>query len=205
MYVVETMVGSCHRNNLLSGTHLIEEEAVGEVVHEPSDFTAGGRLMPTHGYVVRRITSKFAGCHREPSSVSGCCLKHRLRHSLVEGAVKAADEVGRGRFSQLSFGEKLIDFSLHPYVCACFDLKVPSMAGVQIVDQRSFDVARPGVVSLDQVAVVAVHDRHEVCQSSGGPRVKFRAQGSGTLNQLNNVVRERGGQIGEVAGLDSRW
>ena len=66
-----------------------------------------------------------------------------------------------------------IDVRLHPDVRGGFQLQVPARRVLlEVLSQRALDVPGPGVVALDQVAVVRVHDANEIRQVTGRPRVE---------------------------------
>jgi hypothetical protein len=205
MDVVETMMGDCHRHDLLGRTHPAKFEAACEVVHEPSDVASRGRVMATNGHILRRLAAEFAGHQLEAPAVARFHLPHRPRKIPVEVAVNLLHELARRRFIELALGEQGVYLPLDADVRARFDLKVSATASVQIIDQRSLDVARPGVVALDQVAVVAVHDRNELRQASCRTGVKPRTQGARALDQFDDGVCQGWGEAIELAGLDSRW
>ena len=205
MDVVETMMRGCHRHDLLGRAHPAKLEAACEVVHEPSDFAARGRVMATNGHVLRRLAAEFAGHHLEAPAVARLHLPHRPWKIPVEVAVNLLDELARCGFIELALGEQVVYLLLDADVRARFDLKVSATASVQIVNQRSLDVAGPGVVALDQVAVVAVHDRNELRQASCRTGVKPRTQCDRALDQLDDGVRQGWGEAIELAGLDSSW
>ena len=122
--------------------------------------------MATNGHDLRSVAAEFAGHHLEAPAVARLHLPHRPRKIPVEVAVNLLHELARRGFIELALGEQVVYLLLDADVRARFELKVSATAGIQIIDQRSLDVARPGVVALDQVAVVAVQDR----TSSARPR-----------------------------------
>ena len=46
-----------------------------------------------------------------------------------------------------------------------------ALVAIEFPCERTFDVARPRVVPFDEIAVVRIHDAHEVCEVCGGARV----------------------------------
>ncbi len=77
-----------------------------------------------------------------------------------------------------------------------FDLEVTLFRVAAIVlPQRALDVDGVRVVSLDQVAVVAVHRAHERCQRAQQTRWQRAAQAGAALGQFEREV----GQFDTVA------
>jgi hypothetical protein len=55
--------------------------------------------------------------------------------------MKLAHEIGRRRLVQLATCEEGVDFLLHANVGARLDLKIAPSSSIQVVVQRSFDIA----------------------------------------------------------------
>ncbi len=61
-----------------------------------------------------------------------------------------------------------------------FELEVaPLLVLVEIACQRALDIARACVVALDQVAVIGVHDAHEIGEIGSRARMQALAERGG--------------------------
>ena len=113
-----------------------------------------------------------------------------------------ACDAGSGRRSLSSHS---VDVRLHADVCGRFQLQVPApLVFLEVLRQRAFDVAWSGVVTLDQVAVVRVHDADEVRQMRRGPRVECRAERGRRGSQVGQYVQHRLRRVLETRGFYSR-
>jgi len=109
--------------------------------------------------------------------------------------------------STWSIGQSLflgeaIDLCLNPHVSACLELKV-STVGVELLLQRPFDVPRPGVVPLDQVAVIAVHDPHEGRKVERSVRRQHLSKLCCLDGESYRPVRNRSRELLEMGRLDA--
>lgn len=72
-----------------------------------------------------------------------------------------------------------------------FELKVSLFRiGAVVVSHRAFDVDGMGVVSLDKVAIVAVHGPHEIGERLGGGRGQAAVESGGGLRELKHEFIE---------------
>jgi len=62
--------------------------------------------------------------------------------------------------------------------------------------QGTVDVARVGVVALDQVRVVAVHRAHELGDRQPNHRVQLGRELAGLAGQVEGQILEHGGALG---------
>ena len=165
------MMSSGHRDDPARSAHALESITLREVVHEVVDARAGWRLVPADSDVVFRSRSPFARRHRELSTNAGD-PKHRLRRISIELPVKPPNELGRRGLGRRSCGCDAIHFRLHADVRRCFHLEAaPVFVAIEVPRKRAFDVARTGVVSFDEIAVVGVHHTHDVRKVCGGAHV----------------------------------
>jgi len=66
-----------------------------------------------------------------------------------------------------------IDFGLHTNVRRSLKLKIATtFVLIQLSRQCPFDVTRPRIVTFDEIAVVGVHDAHQLRQIRGGARMQ---------------------------------
>lgn len=67
--------------------------------------------------------------------------------------MEPANRLARRRFTRRTRRESFIQRALNANVRARFELQVaPFVVGIEVIAQRTLDVARPRVVTLDQVA-----------------------------------------------------
>ncbi|WP_211256231.1 hypothetical protein [Edaphobacter aggregans] len=67
----------------------------------------------------------------------------------------------------------MIDLRLDSDMRRCFDLQVaPLLILVQLPRQSALNISGPRIVSLDQVAVVGIHDAHSISQVRGCERMQ---------------------------------
>jgi len=58
-----------------------------------------------------------------------------------------------------------------------FKLKIaPPLALFELSREGAFDITRPGIMAFDEIAVVCVHDAHELRQIRGGAGMKGMSQ-----------------------------
>ncbi|HEY3031854.1 MAG TPA: hypothetical protein VGJ68_16975 [Bradyrhizobium sp.] len=73
-----------------------------------------------------------------------------------------------------------------------FDLQVTSFTVlIEFSSERALDVAGPRVVSFDKVAIIGVHDPHEVGKIDRGARIEGGTKGRRFTRQLSNNIRDR--------------
>jgi hypothetical protein len=74
-------------------------------------------------------------------------------------------------------------------VGTCFELEVASrVIRVEIICECTLDVARARVVSLDEVAVVAIHQANEIRQARRACRVQASTERRGRSNEVGDDV-----------------
>ena len=131
-------------------------------------------------------------------------LQHRLGRVAIELAVHPSDEILRRRLGQRAVGGLLVDHRLHAHVRGGLELQIaPRLVGVELAGQRPLDVARPRVMALDQVAVVGVHDPHEIGEVRRRPRMQRLAERRRRRRQLRDDIRDRPRRVGQPGRLDA--
>ncbi len=99
--------------------------------------------------------------------------QHLRRGVAVEFAMEPENEIDGSRLRQAIFQRHRIDFGLHAHMGGGLDLQVaPRLVVVEIAVDGARDIARPGVMAFDQVAVVGVHDPHEASEIGGSLRIE---------------------------------
>ena len=66
----------------------------------------------------------------------------------------------------------------------------PRLVDIEFVGQRPLNVSWPGVVPLDQVGVIAIHDPHQVRQAGGCSGVEAGAKLAGRGGQLRQEIQQ---------------
>jgi hypothetical protein len=89
MYVVETMMGRCHRHDLCRPTHPLERKSLLEIPHEVCDAGARRRNMPTNSDVMFRICAPFTWNHPKRALLS-LDEEHGFRRIAIELAMQPA-------------------------------------------------------------------------------------------------------------------
>lgn len=115
----------------------------------------------------------------------------------IEFRVQPSKKTYRCRFRQLPIGSQAVDLGLQANVRGRLELQIAAvLVSIEVSDQRPFDVARARIVAFDQVAVVGVHDAHEIGEVGCGTRVQAFAQNSRRRRQLYQRIRDSFGYIG---------
>ena len=132
--------------------------------------------------------------HHDPACPQFLDPRQAVRELCVEAAVQL-DRQRRGR----QHGQRVaIDRRLHRDMRCRLALQVASLRIPGIIElQRPFDVDRPSVMTLDQVAVVAVHAADEVADRENRFRRKSSRQGRCLRAELEREVAQVGpGRMG---------
>ena len=86
-----------------------------------------------------------------------------------------------------------------------FPLEVPPcFVARKVTRERAHDVARARVMAFDQIAVIGVHDAHEVGKGGGRRGVQAAAEPGGRRSKLRHDVIELARHLIEQCGFDSR-
>ncbi|MEX2271067.1 MAG: hypothetical protein WD690_06330 [Vicinamibacterales bacterium] len=87
------------------------------------------------------------------------------------------NEFNGGGFRGLSLLAQSIHFRLHAHVRGGFHLEVSSsFLRIELSCERALNIARPRVVTFDEIAVVRVHQTDECRQVRGGQRMQGTAE-----------------------------
>ena len=89
-------------------------------------------------------------------------------------------------------------------MCCGLDLQVATtFVAIKFAGQGSLDIARPCVVPFDQIAVVRVHDPHEIREIRGGARMEGATQDCRCGGKFGNEVRNLLGGALKASRLDA--
>ena len=84
-----------------------------------------------------------------------------------------------------------IDGALHLDMRPCLELEFTAVWILRVrAGERPLDVARMGVVSFDEVRVVAVHRPHQIADSVSDPAVQLPGESAGFRDELKRNVRK---------------
>jgi hypothetical protein len=96
-----------------------------------------------------------------------------------------------------------IDLRLDGDVRRCLDLKIPpSLVLVELAGESAFNLARARVVPFDEIAVVGVHNAHELREARSRTRMKCRSECCGFRGQFRDHVGDRAGNGIQAGRLD---
>ena len=101
-------------------------------------------------------------------------------------------------------GGQAIDLLLNAIVGDRLRLEIPL---VRIGDpgQRPFDIPGTGVMALDQVAVIGVHDPDEIGQVTRGLRMEAHAELRRPRGEVGDEIGDPRRERFETRGLDTGW
>jgi hypothetical protein len=113
-------------------------------------------------HIVLRSGTPLSRSHREIAT-GAFDAKHRVRGVTVKLPMQPLNEVDGCGLRQVAFNRPAINFCLHADVSGSLDLKIPaSFVPVEFTGEGTLDVARTGIVAFNEIAVVRVHDAHEI-------------------------------------------
>ena len=160
--------------------------------------------MAADGDIVLGRRAPLPWCHAK-FSVGGLDTQRRLRRVAVELGVQPADEVARRRLGQPVICGQTIDLLLDTDMGGRFDLEVASpFVLIEVADERARDIPGPRVVALDEVAVVAVHQAHEIGEVRGCRGMQPGAQGRACRSERCDRIGDRFRRLLEPGRLDPR-
>ena len=108
------------------------------------------------------------------------------------------------RAPEAALARHRFNFGLNPDMCSGLDLQVATtFVAIKFAGQSSLDVAWPRVMPFDQVAVVRVHDPHEVREIRGRARMEGATQDCGCGGEFGNEVRNLLGRVLKASRLDA--
>jgi hypothetical protein len=133
--------------------------------------------MAANDVVLLGPRAEGAWFHAKVHTTGTLDSQHRLRSVAIELAVDPGNGFDGRRLAQFTASESLVDRALDSHMCGSFTLQIPSSAvGIQILGQGPLDVAWPGHMPLNQVAVVAIGEAEQVGQTGGCGRMKLPIQ-----------------------------
>jgi hypothetical protein len=81
------------------------------------------------------------------------------------------------------------------------DLQIPPLfIVVELPQERALDLLGPGVMTLDEVAVVGIHDAHDVGEFGRGARMQSFSQSGRRRREIGDHIGDRFGRF-----IDARW
>jgi len=90
--------------------------------------------------------------------------------------MEPSNELSRSRLWKTAFGGHGVDLFLHADMSGCFELEISACTiGVKLPGQGTLDLARSRVVTLDEVAVVRVHQPDQVSEIGCRPGMQCSA------------------------------
>jgi hypothetical protein len=121
----------------------------------------------------------------------------RLRHPRVELAMKEQEELPRRHAQRGLLVHAPLRQTLHLHVRSRLDLQgAPLGARGQAAFERALDVARAGVVPLDQVRMIGIDGAEKVGHGAASDGMKPGAQGAGLTHERKRRCGQRG-RLGE--------
>jgi hypothetical protein len=133
--------------------------------------------MATNDVVLLGPRAEGAWFHAKVHTTGTLDSQHRLRRVAIELAVDPGNGFDGRRLAQFTASESLVDRALDSHMRGSFTLQIPSSAvGIQILGQGPLDVAWPGHMPLNQVAVVAIGEAEQVGKTGGCGRMKLPIQ-----------------------------
>ena len=86
------------------------------------------------------------------------------------------------------------------------DLEVASfLVFIEVAGKRAFDIPGPGVMALDEIAVVAVHQAHEIGEVSGRGGMQSGAEGGACRRECRDRVGNLFRRLLQPGRFDPRW
>jgi len=153
-----------------------------------------------------RRRAEFAGPH---AIHAAACRRHNAKlvgQSLVKLAVHPAQkfrraDIGLGRIFQPALHQHL-----HFDVRTAFELeRAERRVRRVVVAQGLFDSERVGIVSLDQVRVIAVHRPQQLHHAAPGDGVERPAETGRFPQQIRSEFAQFAGFVRREKRLQSRW
>jgi hypothetical protein len=133
--------------------------------------------MATNDVVLLGPRAEGAWFHAKVHTTGTLDSQHRLRSVAVELAVDPGNGFDGRRLAQFTASESLVDRALDVNMRGSLTLEIAaSPVCVQILGQGPLNVARPGYMPLNQVAVVAIGETEQVGKTGGCSRMKLPLQ-----------------------------
>jgi hypothetical protein len=117
--------------------------------------------------------------------------QHRLRSVAIELAVDPGNGFDGRRLAQFTASESLVDRALDANMRGGLTLEIAAPpVCVQVLGQGPLDVAWPGHMPLNQVAVVAIGETEQVGKTSGCGRMKLPIQTRRPPDEVRHQVSQ---------------
>jgi hypothetical protein len=176
MNEVQAMVTDRDGRNATGDSQRCQTKATFEVVHERGYRSARWWDMPSDHVVVMRVVTKAARLH-EVRTARARNRQQLLRQLRIKLLVYPADESLCRWFTQRALGATRVDGLLNANVRACLELQIAPVAlFFELIGERSLDIARASVVTLDQIAVVTIHHADQIRETAGSTRMEPRSE-----------------------------
>lgn len=199
MDVVQPVMRGRDRQDPARGASGQAAVAAPEIGHEVRHPRGRGRLVPPDP----DFLSGLPELARHDRGTGSLMLDEAelLRHLHVEAAMDPAQELRRERIRQPVVPRLPVDPFLHPDMGQRLLCKRPVLDTVHAPLEGGLDVGRSGVVALDQVRIVGVHQSHHDADLG-------RAVGMQRPADQPRLLADRDDEVGEPlrdSVLDSAW
>src|SRR6266851_798541 len=145
----------------------------------------------------------FARFHEKLATVP-IHQKHLLRRISIKLTMQPANKIRRRRFRQTLLVSHKIELGLDAYMRSRLSLQIATLfVLVELASERTRNVDRPRVMAFDEVAVIRVHDPHEIGEVRGGTRIERVLQLRRRRRKLGYDVGNRLGSVLETCRLDA--
>jgi len=111
--------------------------------------------MPANHHLMLGSATKFARYHLKVRAIGPFDSQCAFSGTFVEGTMQPAYELDGCWIAQLASCVTLVDLALYPYVGSSFVLQVAPVL-IDLIRQRTLDIARSRVAPLDQITVITV-------------------------------------------------
>ncbi|WP_342364214.1 hypothetical protein [Terrarubrum flagellatum] len=116
-------------------------------------------------------------------------MEKLFRRVAIEFPMQPADELSGGRLGQAAFKRQTINLSLDMDMRRRLALKVAALAIIiEFAGKGPDDIARPCIMSLDEIAIVGVHHPHERSKICGRARMQSLAKRRRCGGKLGNGI-----------------
>ena len=157
--------------------------------------------MATHRHVMLLARPPLSGHHDQvtPFAVDS---KHLFGSVAIELPVQPLYEVHRRRLGQAAVGCHSVYLELDAHMGCGLELQIaPAGIFIEVAGKRALDVSRARVMTLDEIAVVGVHDAHEVGEIGRRARMERITQPCSGGRQFGDGVRNCLPRLFQPGGL----
>jgi hypothetical protein len=127
--------------------------------------------MPANLNIMLRLRAPLARTHDKAASTTLDTEKF-LRCIPIEFKMQPFNEFHRSGLWQMPLFRHSINLRLHPDMSSSLKLQIPpTLIGIEIAGERTRDIFRTRVMTFDQIAIVGVHDPHEIGEIGCGVRI----------------------------------